>query len=160
MALCAALWEIRAMKFAVFFLVLAAGQSGIRSGHAQQAAAQGVCDIDFRPIGAHAELPPHAVYADTGAASEARAADVVNRLTFEEKLSLTGGYRQFFFPGVIRHGRTAHDVVSQRASAGCDLEPRAGVALRRGDQRGVPRLGDQRTAGAGIEPLPELRRRP
>lgn len=63
-----------------------------------------LCGLDFRPISMHGDLPAGAVYADAKAPAEARAADVVKRLTFEEKLTLTGGYKQFYFPGVARLG--------------------------------------------------------
>lgn len=62
------------------------------------------CTLDLRPIGSHNGLPEGALYQDVSAPIEARAADVVKRLSFEEKLALTGGYKQFYFPGVERLG--------------------------------------------------------
>jgi len=44
------------------------------------------------------------VYLNPNAPPEERALDVINRLTFEEKLQLTGGYKFFCFPGVSRLG--------------------------------------------------------
>jgi beta-glucosidase len=72
--------------------------------HAQFDADPGPCTLDFRPISDHAGLPAGAVYADPNAAAEARAADVVTRLSFDEKLALTGGLKLFYFPGVTRLG--------------------------------------------------------
>lgn len=46
----------------------------------------------------------NAIYADTTASPEARAADLIRRMTFEEKLSLTGGYSRFLVSGVERLG--------------------------------------------------------
>lgn len=62
------------------------------------------CDFDFRPIGAHGDIPAGAVYADPKASAETRAADLVKRLSFDEKLALTGGVLQMYFPGVPRLG--------------------------------------------------------
>lgn len=63
-----------------------------------------LCGADFRPVSMHRDLPAGAVYASPKAPPEARAHDVVSRLTFEEKLMLTGGWKQFHFPGVARLG--------------------------------------------------------
>lgn len=73
--------------------------------HAQSDAIEyTLCGLDFRPIAMHSDLPKDAVYANPKASAEARAADVVKRLSFDEKLQLTGGYKQFYYPGVQRLG--------------------------------------------------------
>ena len=74
------------------------------AGRAQETIDYTLCQMDFRPIGMHTSLPADAVYANVKASPEARAQDLVRRLTFEEKLQLTGGYKQFYFPGVARLG--------------------------------------------------------
>lgn len=63
-----------------------------------------LCDLDFRPIYMHDGLPANAVYTNPKATAEARARDVVNRLSFNEKLTLTGGWNSMHFPGVARLG--------------------------------------------------------
>ena len=63
-----------------------------------------LCDLDFRPIYMHENLPPKAIYTNPKASANARASDVVNRLTFDEKLMLTGGWNSMHFPGVARLG--------------------------------------------------------
>ena len=60
--------------------------------------------IGFAPIHQSANNIKSAVYADTKASSSARAADLIQRLTFEEKLSLTGGWNQFNITGIARLG--------------------------------------------------------
>ena len=63
-----------------------------------------LCGMDFRPISMHSGLPANPIYANPKAPAEARALDVVKRLSFEEKLELTGGYKQFHYPGIPRLG--------------------------------------------------------
>lgn len=63
-----------------------------------------LCGQDFSPLSMRANLPKDAVYVDKNASPEARAQDVVKRLTFEEKLMLTGGWKQMHFPAVERLG--------------------------------------------------------
>ena len=58
----------------------------------------------FEPIHKSANSIKSAVYADTKAAPSARAADLIRRLTFEEKLALTGGWNQFNITGIARLG--------------------------------------------------------
>lgn len=72
--------------------------------HAQDKIEYTLCGLDFRPIGMHDNLPAGAVYTSPKAKPEDRAADVVKRLTFDEKLELTGGLKVFYFPGVSRLG--------------------------------------------------------
>lgn len=69
-----------------------------------QAVDYDLCGADFRPLSMHKDLPAGAVYTNPKASPEARAHDVVARLTFDEKLALTGGWKQFHFPGVARLG--------------------------------------------------------
>lgn len=69
--------------------------------------APGMEDIDIRtlkPLSESENVVPGAVYADPSASSEARAYDVIRRLTFEEKLRLTTGYNRFMVPGIERLG--------------------------------------------------------
>lgn len=63
-----------------------------------------LCDQDFRPINMRANIPANAIYRDTKASAEARAKDVVIRLTFGEKLMLTGGWKIMHFPALERLG--------------------------------------------------------
>lgn len=63
-----------------------------------------LCGLDFRPLPLRSGLPAGAVYTDVNASAYARAWDVVNRLTFDEKLNLTGGWNSMYFPGIPRLG--------------------------------------------------------
>ena len=63
-----------------------------------------LCDLDFRPIYMHDNLPANAIYTNPKATADERATDVINRLTFDEKLTLTGGWNLMHFPGVARLG--------------------------------------------------------
>jgi beta-glucosidase len=63
-----------------------------------------LCDQDFSPISMRTNLPKNAVYTNKNAGAEARANDVVSRLTFAEKLMLTGGWKIMHFPAVERLG--------------------------------------------------------
>jgi beta-glucosidase len=81
--------------------------------------------LDICPLSAHTNLPSMAIYTNPQASPEARAEDVVKRLTFEEKLTLTGGVASRCYPGIARLGlRTVH---LQNASQGIavELEPAA-----------------------------------
>ncbi len=71
---------------------------------AQQEIKYQLCDHDFRPIYMRYDLPPNAVYIDTTASAATRAKDVLDRLSFKEKLMLTGGWNYMYFPGVPRLG--------------------------------------------------------
>ncbi len=62
-----------------------------------------LCDKDFRPIYMHPEASGE-VYADTTASAEVRAWDVIKRLSFDEKLKLTGGWNHMYFPDISRLG--------------------------------------------------------
>jgi beta-glucosidase len=71
---------------------------------AQQNIEYKLCDQDFRAINMRENLPANAVYTNKNATAEARAKDVISRLTFDEKLMLTGGWKQMHFPAVERLG--------------------------------------------------------
>ena len=58
----------------------------------------------FEPIHESANSIKSEPYADTRLPSSSRAADLIQRLTFEEKLSLTGGWNQFNIAGIARLG--------------------------------------------------------
>lgn len=58
----------------------------------------------FLPLSAVKGIPSGSVYADQSKAPAERAMDVIRRLSFEEKIELTGGWFSFFFPGVERLG--------------------------------------------------------
>jgi beta-glucosidase len=71
---------------------------------AQQKVEYNLCDADLSPLYARKGLPADAVYLNKKATPEERARDVVNRLGFEEKLALTGGWKGFYFPPLPRLG--------------------------------------------------------
>ncbi len=71
---------------------------------AQEKIEYNLCDQDFRPINMRVNLPANAIYTDMNASAESRAKDVVNRLTFDEKLTLTGGWKIMHFPSLERLG--------------------------------------------------------
>lgn len=72
--------------------------------NAQNKIQYNLCDADFSPIYMRKGLPANAVYLNKKATAGARAADVVKRLTFDEKLVLSGGWKRFYFPPVERLG--------------------------------------------------------
>ncbi len=65
---------------------------------AQETVTYKLCDQDFRAINMRDNLPKDAVYTNQKASAEARAKDVIGRLTFDEKLMLTGGWNLMHFP--------------------------------------------------------------
>lgn len=71
---------------------------------AQEALQYNLCDADFSPLYMRKGLPANAVYLNKNASAEARAKDAAKRLTFDEKLVLTGGWKKFYFPPVPRLG--------------------------------------------------------
>lgn len=71
---------------------------------AQEKINYNLCDQDFRPINMRSNLPANALYTNRNASAEARAKDVIRRLTFDEKLMLTGGWKMMHFPSVERLG--------------------------------------------------------
>ncbi len=62
---------------------------------AQEMVTYKLCDQDFRAINMRDDLPKNAVYTNQKASADARAKDVISRLTFDEKLMLTG-FMNFF----------------------------------------------------------------
>lgn len=58
----------------------------------------------FLPVSQQINAVKGAVYADSMQCASARAYDLIKRLSFEEKLMMTGGFNRFFFPGVKRLG--------------------------------------------------------
>ena len=79
--------------------------------------------LDTRSLSQHPNLPAGAIYTDPKATPEARANDVVSRLTFDEKLELTGGTGSRCYPGIERLGlRTVH-LQNASQGIGVDLEP-------------------------------------
>lgn len=73
----------------------------------QPSYAPGMISVDISVMASLSEADSvidGAVYADASASAEARTADLIRRMTFEEKLALTGGWNRFMFPGVARLG--------------------------------------------------------
>lgn len=117
----------------LFFATVSAGtlfavdskDSGIdRVDIASNAKSDGAINhLDTKSLSEHPNLPAGAIYTDPKATPEARAKDVVARMTFEEKLEMTGGTGSRCYPGIERLGlRTVH---MQNASQGVctELEP-------------------------------------
>ncbi|WP_066839702.1 beta-glucosidase [Rufibacter ruber] len=88
--------------------------------------AQRVDEKELQPLSAFKNFPQGAVYQNTSLSPEARARDVLKHLTFEEKLSLTGGYKSFCFPGVARLG--LRPAIMADASQGIRLQTIASKA--------------------------------
>lgn len=61
-------------------------------------------DNFYQALSAYKNVPEGAIYNDVNKTPEDRAQDVVNRLTFEELISLFGGYEKFNMAGVPRLG--------------------------------------------------------
>ena len=62
-------------------------------------------NVEFNaPLTDFTEVPDGAIYNDVSKTPEQRAQDVVDHLTFEELLTLFGGYKHFYFAGVSRLG--------------------------------------------------------
>lgn len=64
-------------------------------------------DVDvtiLKPVGQHPKTIRGAVYADPDRSPAERALDLIRRMTFEEKLDLTGGWNRFLVCGVERLG--------------------------------------------------------
>lgn len=72
--------------------------------NAQEQLTYNFCGEDFSPLSMRTGLPENAIYPDTGKSASDRAKDVISRLTFDEKLTLTGGWNRFYFPPVPRLG--------------------------------------------------------
>ncbi|MGV3540172.1 MAG: beta-glucosidase [Rufibacter sp.] len=88
--------------------------------------AQRVQEKELQPLSSFKNFPSGAVYQNKGLSPEARAKDVLKHLTFEEKLSLTGGYKSFCFPGVARLG--LRPAIMADASQGIRLQTIASKA--------------------------------
>ena len=74
-------------------------------GHAGFPSGMGPVDISsLKPLSEADSTVRGAVYADPSAPAADRAADVIRRMTFEEKLSFTGGWNRFMIPGIPRLG--------------------------------------------------------
>jgi beta-glucosidase len=76
---------------------------------------------DLRPLEGRKEIPAGAAYANPALPASVRAADLLHRLTFDEKLKLTGGWKGMFFPGVERLG--LRPVRMSDATQGVHLKP-------------------------------------
>lgn len=76
----------------------------VQQAFAQQKIQYQLCNQDFRPLYMRNSLPENAVYTDTTATAAVRAHNVISRLTFDELLSLTGGWKTFYYPPVPRLG--------------------------------------------------------
>lgn len=83
------------------------------------ASAQRIDLQQLKPLSAFTAVPAGAVYHLPDRSPEERAMDVLRQLTFEEKLTLTGGFQNFCFPGVPRLGLRA--VTMADASQGIRL---------------------------------------
>ena len=59
---------------------------------------------ELKPISEMASMVPGAIYADPQAPASERAHDLIRRMSFEEKLDLTGGWNKFLVHGVDRLG--------------------------------------------------------
>ena len=73
----------------------------------------------LKPLSAFSTIPAGSIYHLANRSPEERARDVLRQLTFEEKLTLTGGYQNFCYPGVARLGLRA--VTMADASQGIRL---------------------------------------
>lgn len=83
------------------------------------ASAQRIDLQQLKPLSAFTAVPSGSIYHLTSRSPEERAKDVLHQLTFEEKLTLTGGYQNFCYPGVARLGLRA--VTMADASQGIRL---------------------------------------
>jgi beta-glucosidase len=59
---------------------------------------------NFFPLSAAKNVPKNAIYADITKSASERAMDLIQRLTFNEKLKLTGGFSTMYFPGLEQLG--------------------------------------------------------
>ncbi len=75
----------------------------------------------FVPLSQRKNLPVGAKYTDSTLPARVRAGDVLSRLTFEEKLRLTGGWNRMFLPGISRLG--LRPVRMSDATQGVHLKP-------------------------------------
>lgn len=92
------------MKKNNFLLVLLCLINSFLICKAQEKIEYNLCDQDFRPLYIRDGLPANAVYTNKNASPEKRATDLISRMTFEEKLMLTGGWKIMHFPALPRLG--------------------------------------------------------
>ena len=59
---------------------------------------------DFLPVNSSQNVIKGADYANSKKSAKVRTNDLINRLTFEEKLAFTGGFQGFLIPGINRLG--------------------------------------------------------
>lgn len=76
---------------------------------------------NLSPLSQRKNIPAEAKYVQTGLPPSVRARDVLSRLTFDEKLMLTGGWKGMFLPGVPRLG--LRPVRMSDATQGVHLKP-------------------------------------
>lgn len=85
----------------------------------------GVEMVDLRINGqypfCYEPVPAGAVCLNKSAAPEARVNDLLSRMTIREKISMTGGFNFFFFPGMERFG--FEPVLLNDATSGLNLRP-------------------------------------
>lgn len=84
------------------YRMVAGGRDIVPNGYAP-----GMTAVDTKtllPLSEADSVVSGAVYADPSAPASSRALDVIRRMTFEEKLSFTGGWNRFMIPGVPRLG--------------------------------------------------------
>ncbi|MGN1220139.1 MAG: glycoside hydrolase family 3 protein, partial [Candidatus Cryptobacteroides sp.] len=80
-------------------------------------------DVDVKtllPLSKAPDVVEGAIYADPSAPSADRALDLIRRMTFEEKLTMTGGWNRFLISGVKRLG--VRPVSTADASQGVRLQ--------------------------------------
>lgn len=85
-------------------ILLAALTTISLSATAQNSIEYHLCDQDFRALNMRNGLPANAVYLDDKATAEVRASDLVKRMTFDEKLMMTGGWKIMHYPALERLG--------------------------------------------------------
>ena len=77
------------------------------SGSTTSAFSPGMVAVDIttlKPLSEADSVVRGAIYADPAAPAAERAHDLIRRMTFEEKLRLTGGWNRFMIPGIPRLG--------------------------------------------------------
>ena len=92
---------------AALFLVPNEGKAQTENRTNVRTNAPSMVDVDIstlKPISESANAVRNGVYTDKTKNASERALDLIRRLTFEEKLTLSGGWNRFLFPGVERLG--------------------------------------------------------
>lgn len=93
------------------------------SASTENAYSPGMVAVDIstlKPLSAADSVVRGALYADASAPAAERARDLIRRLTFDEKLRMTGGWNRFLVPGVARLGLRAVSMAD--ASQGVRLQ--------------------------------------